>query len=121
MQAGYTRLDLESPDGDDVRTFVPRKTFNLLARYSPSFLPGFEIGGSIKWQDRIHLDNGLGDIEQDARAVVCTFASFEFGRHFELAMNVNNLTDEKYLTSLYWDQSFYAAPRNVTATLRMKY
>jgi outer membrane receptor for ferric coprogen and ferric-rhodotorulic acid len=121
MQAGYTRLDLESPDGDDVRTFVPRKTFNLLTRYSPSFLPGFEIGGSIKWQDRIHLDNGLGDIEQDERAVVSTFASFEFGRHFELAVNVNNLTDEKYLTSLYWDQAFYAAPRNVTATLRMKY
>jgi outer membrane receptor for ferric coprogen and ferric-rhodotorulic acid len=31
------------------------------------------------------------------------------------------VTDEKYLTSLLWDQSFYGTPRSASLTLSWKY
>ena len=37
------------------------------------------------------------------------------------SVNLNNVTDKKYLTSLYWTQSLYAAPRNGSATLTWTY
>jgi outer membrane receptor for ferric coprogen and ferric-rhodotorulic acid len=119
--AGFTALDLEDADGEDARTFVPRRTFNLGTRYSPSYVPGLRLGGSVKWQDDIHLESGAGTIRQDARAVWSAFAGYAIAQHFEVALNLDNLTDEKYLTSLYWDQAFYAAPRSVTASFRVTY
>lgn len=117
--AGFTDLGLEDADSDDARTFVPRRTFNLGTRYSPSVVPGLRLGGSVEWQDDIHFDTGAGVIRQDARAVWSAFASYAFVQHFGVALNVDDLTDEKYLTRLYWDQSFYAAPRSVTASFRV--
>ena len=32
-----------------------------------------------------------------------------------------NLSDEKYLASLYWDQAFYAPPRNWTASVGLNF
>ena len=39
-----------------------------------------------------------------------------------MGVNVNNVTDKKYLTSRYWgDQGYYGAPRNVMVSLNWKY
>jgi outer membrane receptor for ferric coprogen and ferric-rhodotorulic acid len=38
-----------------------------------------------------------------------------------LAANVNNVTDKRYLSSLFWTQSFYAAPRNASVSLTWRY
>ena len=119
LLAGYTDLDLEDDDGEDARTFIPRHTFNLTTRYTPRPIPGLRLGGAIKWQDDIHLDTDAGVIREEARSVWSLFASYEFAKRYELALTVDNLTDEKYLASLYWDQAFYGAPRSVTATVRM--
>jgi len=121
VQAGYASLEIEDFAGEDARTFVPRETFKLGTRYSPSMLQGLEIGGTLKWEDDMYLDTGAGVISQDARAVLSAYASYAFLEHFEIALNIDNLTDQKYLTSLYWDQAFYAAPRSVTTTLRVRY
>ncbi len=48
-------------------------------------------------------------IRSDAHAVVSGYVSYEFLEKYEIAVNGYNLGNEKYLTSLYWDQSFYAA------------
>ncbi len=120
LLAGYTNLELTDPHGgDDVRTFVPTQTFNFGTRYRFDQLPGLEAGTTVKWQDDTHLDNGVGVIRSDAHAVVSGYVSYEFLEKYEIAVNGYNLGNEKYLTSLYWDQSFYAAGSNVTATFRM--
>ncbi len=120
LLAGYTNLDLNDPHGgDDVRTFVPTQTFNFGTRYRFDQLPGLEAGATVKWQDDTHLDNGIGVIRSDAHAVVSGYVSYEFLEKYEVAVNGYNLGNEKYLTSLYWDQSFYAAGSNATATFRM--
>ena len=48
-------------------------------------------------------------------------ASYDLTKNVSLSLNLNNVTDKKHLTSLYWDQSLYAAGRNGSATLSWKY
>ena len=102
-----------------MRTFVPNRTFNFGTRYRFDEVPGFEAGATVKWQDDTHLASGAGVIRSDAHAVVSGYVSYAFLEKYEIAVNGYNLTNEKYLTSLYWDQSFYAPSSNVTATFRM--
>jgi outer membrane receptor for ferric coprogen and ferric-rhodotorulic acid len=121
LTAGYTDLSLKDPDGAPARTFVPRRTFNLTSRYEPLPAPGLRLGAAVKWQDDIYLDTDAGTIRQDGRAVWSAFLGYEIGRHWELALSGDNLTDEKYLASLYWDQAFYAPPRNWSASVNLTF
>lgn len=118
---GYTQLDVQDPSGAEARTFVPRETLNFGARFEPARLSGLELGGTVKWLGGIYLDTPLGTIRQPSYAVIAAYARYALSERLELAVNVNNLTDEKYLTSLYWDQAFYAAPRSGAVSVRLRY
>lgn len=117
LLAGFTQVELENEDGSAARTFVPGKTFNLSTRYTFTQIPALEIGSSIRWQDNIYL----GDIKQRAYSVVSGYINYAINSHAKLALNINNLSDEKYLASLYWDQSFYGAPRSLSASLKLSF
>lgn len=120
LLAGYSNVELEDPhNGDDVRTFVPRSTFNMGTRYTFVAIPRLEVGATVKWQDNTHIDTAGGVIGSDDHAILSGYVSYTFLEKYEVAVNGYNLTDEKYLTSLYWDQSFYAPGSSVAATLRM--
>lgn len=119
MLAGFANVEVEDPHtNDDVRTYVPGNTFNLGTRYRFDALPGLEIGSTVKWQDDTHIDTFGGEVRQDGYAVVSGYLSYEFMDKYEIAVNGYNLTDEKDLTSLYWEQSFYGPPAYWTATFR---
>jgi hypothetical protein len=62
-----------------------------------------------------------GIAEQDAYALVNLMASYEIDRNWTVSANLNNLTDEKYLSSLYWTQAYYGAPRNASMTVSWNY
>ena len=121
VTAGYTDLSLKDQHGAAARTFIPRQTFNLTTRYAPALLPGLHVGAAAKWQSDIYLDTAGGKIRQDARAVWSAFLGYEIGRHWEVTVMGENLSDEKYLASLYWDQAFYAPPRNWTASVGLNF
>ena len=121
LQAGFAYVDLTDAEGDDARTFVPRRTFNLGTRYRPQAMPRLELGATVKWRDDIHLDNGVGVIRQGSFALASLHAAYAFNRNLEFALNVDNVADEKYLTSLYWDQAFYGAPRHASVSFRYRY
>lgn len=118
---GYTRLDVEDPQGVDARTFVPRETLKIGTRFTPVRAPKLEVGGTLRWVDGMHLDTALGRISQPSFEVLSVYARYALSDRLELAVNVDNLTDEKYLTSLYWDQAFYAAPRSAAISARLRY
>src|SRR5690606_17240515 len=119
--AGYTSLDLKTPDGAEARTFVPRETLKFGTRFQPARAPRLEVGGTVRWQDDMHLDTAIGMIRQEAYAVVSAHARYALSESLDLAVNLYNLTDEKYLTSLYWDQAFYGAPRQAAISVRLRY
>lgn len=126
--AGLTHLfSLQDKEGRTVRTYVPRNYLYLGTTYKVPQVRGLKVGGSMVWQDDISREQGAtasGETivtRQDSYAVVNAMASYDIDEHFNVALNVNNLFDEKYLTSLYWEQSYYAAPRNATVTLSWAY
>ncbi|MDT8880461.1 TonB-dependent siderophore receptor [Halomonas saccharevitans] len=121
--AGYTYLDIEDADGEATNTYIPRHLVQATTSYRPASLAALKVGARLRWQDDIERerDNADGKTRQDAYALVDLMASYDFSDSLTGSLNVNNVTDEKYLTSLKWDQGFYGAPRHVMANLTWTY
>jgi outer membrane receptor for ferric coprogen and ferric-rhodotorulic acid len=63
--------------------------------------------------------------EQGSYAVIDLMASYDFARNWNATLNVNNVTDEKYIESLKKfgtsAQGFYGAPANASMTVSWVY
>lgn len=119
VQGGVTHLSLEGREGAPVRTYVPRTTANLLIRWEP--VERLQIGAAMRWQDEISTTNATGTIRQNDYATLQLQAGYKLSDNVSLNLNVANVTNHKHLASLYWDQSFNAAPRSVTGSIRMTF
>jgi outer membrane receptor for ferric coprogen and ferric-rhodotorulic acid len=125
LSGGYTQLGLHDPQGANVRTYVPRRTFRLSTVYRVPALDGLRFGGTLRWQDRIYRDQqdvALDGSEiyttQASYAVLGLMAGYDFNPHWSATFNVDNVTHRKVITSLYWSQGFYSAPRNYMLNVR---
>ena len=111
------------------RTFVPRNIGRLNLVYSPPALEKLKLGVSAQYQSDFYFEPGgvsvtTGDpirIEQGDYALVDLLASYDVTQNLGLSVNLRNVTNAKYLSSLTFDQSFYGAPRSVLATVRFSY
>ncbi|MGP0170427.1 TonB-dependent siderophore receptor [Pseudomonas sp. NCHU5208] len=117
LSAGYTFVDITNADGSHGVTYSPKHMVKAAATYRVPGLEKLKVGGAMRWQSDIR--NGIA--EQDAYGLVDLMASYDIDRNWSVSANLNNVTNEKYLTSLYWTQAYYGAPRNVSATLTWKY
>ncbi|MDI5889506.1 TonB-dependent siderophore receptor [Halomonas rhizosphaerae] len=120
---GYTYLEVEDADGEATNTYIPRHLVRATTSYRPAALDALKVGARLRWQDDIERDRDLaeGKTRQEAYALVDLMASYDFSDSLTGSLNVNNVTDEKYLTSLKWDQAFHGAPRHVMANLTWRY
>lgn len=119
---GYTHLSMDGDDGDDTYSWVPRNTLNLvLIGRVPSYT-ALSFGVSGRWQSKVsNADSYSGYmVHQDSYAILNAFAAWEVGPNISVRANVNNLTDEKYITSLY-DISYYGAPTNYSVNLSWRF
>jgi len=116
INGGYTDLSIEGEDGSDVRTYIPRRTFKLATTYEIPNLRNLKLGAAVRWQDDIYVEDVV-TIPQDAWAELDLSASVDVTEQVRASLNVKNATDEKHLTSLMWNQSYYAAPRSVYVKL----
>ncbi|MDX1692627.1 MAG: TonB-dependent siderophore receptor [Ketobacteraceae bacterium] len=123
VSAGITRLDIENADGEETLTYIPEKTARVSLAWRPPVMKQVKVGASINWQDDIKREQVTGSVytEQDSYAIVNLMAQYEFTDNLNATLNINNVTDEKYLTSLYWAQGYYGAPRNATLKLSWQY
>ena len=119
---GYTYVDIQNPDGERARTFIPQHMVRAMTTYRLPFYEQVKVGAQVSWQDSIYRDQGAGvTTRQDDYALVDLMASYAITDNLNATLNINNVTDEKYLTSLYWAQGFYGAPRNAMLTLGWNY
>jgi outer membrane receptor for ferric coprogen and ferric-rhodotorulic acid len=114
---GFTKLELEDPQGDDIYEWVPRETANLTVS---SKLPGpldLTLGLSGRWQsDVAKLDENTGvTIKQPSYVTANVFARWDISDQLYVRANLDNITDENYILSLY-QVGFYGAPRNYSVT-----
>jgi outer membrane receptor for ferric coprogen and ferric-rhodotorulic acid len=120
--AGFTVMSVEDADGKAARTFIPRRLLRTSLTYQLPSLPQLKVGAAASWQDDTWRDEADGvTIRQGSYALLGLMARYDIDKHFSVSANINNATDRKYLTSLYWSQSYYAAPRNASVTLSWKY
>lgn len=120
---GYTTLELDGLEGEDSSPWVPRRTANLsLAGRIPS-LPQLRLGLGGRWQSRIENSDiaQFTRLRQDAYAVLKAFADWKINDQLSLHANADNLTDEKYLSSLYAVGGYYGAPRSYSLGLNWKF
>ncbi|AWL13080.1 Ferric-pseudobactin 358 receptor [Saliniradius amylolyticus] len=123
---GYTQFDI---DGDEVvEAYTPEKTLDMALSYRVPQLEALKFGVSAQWQDDIYREQGTVSAaypnadeaiitRQDAYNLVNLMASYDINESLTLSANANNITDEKYLNSLYWAQGYYGAPRHYSVSL----
>ena len=120
---GYTYLEIEDADGEATNTYIPRHLVRATTSYRPAALDALKVGARLRWQDDIERDRDFaeGKTRQEGYALVDLMASYDFSDNLTGSLNLNNVTDEAYLTSLKWDQAFHGAPRHVMANLTWRY
>jgi len=125
VNAGYTRLiSIKGDQDENVNPYTPRHLVHLSTVYKVPFIENLKVGASLNWQSDTHTDIGNVRYEQDSYATLNLMANYKIDDHWSAAVNLNNVTNEKYLTSLryaYAGQSYYAAPFNGLATLTWTY
>lgn len=133
VSLGFTDFDIDGNDENAkiVAAYTPSKLLKFAATYDVALIDGLSVGMNMRWQDDIYrkqgtVANGFANAgetiitRQDAYAIVDLMARYKFNEHVELSFNANNVTDKKYINSLYWAQGYYGAPANYSATLSWK-
>ncbi|WP_226704017.1 TonB-dependent siderophore receptor [Microbulbifer elongatus] len=123
LEFSYAKVNIDNKAGNGLnRDFIPAQTVRLYASYRPAMLDRLKVGGGLNWQDDISRTHAAGHlIKQEAYATLQLFANYKVTEQLSVSLNGENLTDEKYISSLYWDQGFYAAPRNISASVNWRY
>ncbi|WKL55773.1 TonB-dependent siderophore receptor [Asticcacaulis sp. ZE23SCel15] len=117
VNGGWTQMSIEGQDGNDVRTYIPRKTLKLSTTYSIPELRDLKLGGSVRWQDDISTTDLGYTVTQGSYAIVDLMGRIKLTDKVGATLNVKNAFDEKYFGSLMWSQSFYGASRSVMVSL----
>lgn len=118
---GYTALKLDGLDGDDTYPWVPRRTANLLLSGRLPAYQALSLGLGGRWQSAIsNVESSGFTVRQDSYAVLNAFAAWDFLPNATVRLNVNNLTDEKYINTLRYS-GYYGAPRNYTLSLNWRF
>ena len=131
VSAGYTRLfSIRGTSGENVKPYTPRQMAHVSTAYKVPAIEKLKIGASVNWQSALHEDppnstfTGTVRYKQGSYATLNLMTSYEFDKHWSAAVNLYNVTNEKYLASFQsvsFGQGYYAAPLNGLATLSYKY
>jgi len=116
LTAGFTRLDLTGPDGNDIYEWVPRTIVSLRADTRLPMLTKLKFGAAVRWQSDVFKKLA---VQQDSYVLVNSFAAYELTDAATLRLNVDNLTDKKYLRTVQFG-AIYGAPRQFSVTLEYK-
>jgi outer membrane receptor for ferric coprogen and ferric-rhodotorulic acid len=116
LTAGFTRMELTGPDGSDIYEWVPRTIVSLRADTRLPALPKLRFGAGLRWQSDI---SKAGAARQGAYLLVNVFAAYELTRAATVRLNIDNLTDEKYLRTVQYG-AIYGAPRQFSLAFEYK-
>ncbi|MBU2916394.1 TonB-dependent siderophore receptor [Psychrosphaera sp. F3M07] len=111
---GYTSIDIENDAGDKTNEWAPRNVINYTFNYTVPQVQQLTVGLGGKWQSDII--NTTYNVKQDAYLLVNAFARYDISDKLNVQANLNNLTDEKYINTLY-NVGYYGAPVNGSVSL----
>ena len=119
---GFTSLELEGEQNEDIYEWVPRRTVNLAVTTKVPRLTTLRLGLNGRWQSDIAKVDEYTNvrIRQDSYARFNAFARWDITEQMNVRINANNITDEKYITSLY-QVGFYGAPPNYSVSFGYRF
>ena len=130
VSASYSHSLTKDSDHERINTIAPANMVKLWTTYRlPGELNRLTIGGGMNWQSGISLTDTPWQIGQkvkateDAYAVFNAMARYDVTKNLSATVNVNNLFDKKYLSSLdpTFYTGFYGEPRNVMFTTKYNF
>lgn len=128
LAGGITHLSIKGEDGASARTFIPRTSIKLAATYQVPEWRDLKLGAQFRYQTSISAASGIADdagddiaIRQHAYATLDLLAGIRVAEHLHASLNVRNVSNAKYLTTLEYGSAYYAAPRSVLGTVRFDY
>ena len=124
--AGYTYNQTQYThdavsEGEAFNSYTPRHLFRLWSTYQLSgSLSAFTLGGGVNAQSASYRTVGNVRATNGGRAVWSALLKYQVNRHWTAALNVSNLFDKRYYSSMtaLVNGSYYGDPRNVMLTLR---
>ena len=105
----YTNLAIEDELGKSTSVWEPENLVKFSIDYTLPQLPELMMGLGGKWQSK--TENAAATVKQDSYLLVNAFARWNVSDDLSIQVNINNITDEKYITSLK-NIGFYGAPVN---------
>ena len=111
---GFTGIAIEDAQGNDTNEWIPKNVINFSLDYTVPQITGLTLGLGGKWQSKIKNDTYA--VKQSAYAVVNVFARWDVTEQLNIQANINNITNEKYINSLY-NIGYYGAPANGTVSV----
>lgn len=127
LYAGISHFTGTDPSDRRLSSQLPRTTARLFTTYRlPGIWNKLTLGGGVTWQSRFYQfatsPNGTATAEQKPYALASLMARYAVTERVAVAVNVNNLFDKKYaVMSGFYNQILYGEPRNVMATVSVKY
>lgn len=115
---GYTSIEIEDTNGEDANTWAPRDYVNFSLNYSVPALPALRVGLNGRWQSE--TKNTDYNVTQDSYFLLNAYANYDITERLSLKANLNNVTDEKYISSLH-SSFYYAAPINGTVSVTYRF
>lgn len=119
FDAAYTYLDTENSSGARIAQ-VPQNAASLWVNYEPSAgkLQGWKFGAGVRY-------NGAawdGSDTQETPSYTLYDAAISYARdNWQVALNVQNLTDEFYMGTCQSGACYFGEGRNVALTLTSKF
>jgi outer membrane receptor for ferric coprogen and ferric-rhodotorulic acid len=120
ISGGYTYVYITDDENARARQFIPRHVVTSSMVYRLPMAPKIKVGGSLNWQSEVQNDTSI-HARQDAYALIGLMTRYDIDSNWSTQLNINNVTNEKYLQSLKFNQSNYGDPRNFTASVTWKY
>ena len=119
ISTSYTHSETKDADGDRALATVPLDMLKLWSTYN---LQGdwnrLTVGGGVNWYGPTHVEFGDYQVTQGDYAVVNAMARYKVSEHLSGSLNLNNLFDKTYMTSIYGAQGLYGNPRNFAVSAR---
>jgi outer membrane receptor for ferric coprogen and ferric-rhodotorulic acid len=113
---GFTKLRLKGPDGNDIYEWVPRTTAKVSYSAPAPFLPQLRTGVAGRWQSDV---SKINNASQDSYFLADVFAAYQLTDAATIRLNVNNVFDKKYLSTVKYG-AIHGAPRTAALTLEYK-
>lgn len=119
---GYTVMTIKDADGNSARNYVPKKLLRMAMTYQVPEIEKLRVGASVNWQGKTsQLQTPAITTVQESYALLNLMARYDISKQLSVTANLNNVTNKKYIQSLYAAQGYYGAPINGSLALNWKY